>query len=89
MGDIGDLNAMDTRKKTVLAFLGIMHTQPAHAPATVEVDNMEQLFERPGAFQDPRSLLGHSTISSSFSDILHRPIPLWLLKLFKDERYLL
>ena len=90
MGDVGDLNAKDTSKKTVLAFLGIMHTQPARTPAPVEVANLERMFERPGPFQDLRSgvLLGHSTIGSSFSEILSGPIPLRLLKLFKNEQYL-
>ena len=33
--------------------------------------------------------LGHCTIGSSFSEILSGPIPLRLLKLFKNEQYLL
>ena len=69
MGDVGDLNAKDTSKKTVLAFLSIMHTQPGPAPAPVEVANLKRIFERPGAFRDP-------TIGSSFSKILSGPIPL-------------
>ena len=89
MGDVGDLNVKDTIKKTVLAFLSIMHTQPARAPAPVEVANLERIFEHPGAFRDPRSLLGHSTIGSSFLEILNGPIPLRLPELIKDEPYLL
>ena len=78
-------------QRTWIAWSAYMHTQPGRAPTPDEVASLERIFERPGAFRDPRSgvLLGHCTIGSSFSEILSGPIPLRLLELFKDERYLL
>jgi len=78
-------------QRTWIAWSAYMHTQPGCAPIPVEVAHLEQISEHPVAFWDSKSsvLLGQCTMGSSFLEILSRPIPLQLLELFKDERYLL
>ncbi|KAJ3504466.1 hypothetical protein NLJ89_g7919 [Agrocybe chaxingu] len=145
-GDIGDLNAKDASKETVLALFGMLLgtlivpyvTTPSatytalfilvalhltinyfgvrglilrslnrqrlsiiwityRKSATFQVPipsvtaASERIFERSGIIRDvdTHEVQGQCTIGSSFSDILRSPLPVELLDVFDQERYIL
>ncbi|KAF8168898.1 vitamin B6 photo-protection and homoeostasis-domain-containing protein [Pholiota molesta] len=143
-GDVGDLNAKDSSKETVLALFGMLlgtlivpylttplttysalfilvglhlainylgvrglvlrslnrqrlnitwtlyQKSPSPVgPTPAQTAALERIFDSPSTIRDALTgrVLGHCTIGSSFSDILRGRIPLELLHLFREERY--
>uniref|UniRef100_A0A8H8CG70 Uncharacterized protein n=1 Tax=Psilocybe cubensis TaxID=181762 RepID=A0A8H8CG70_PSICU len=100
-GDVGDLNAKDASKETVLALFGMLRLAIAwqmfddsvkgHAPEPSEVAPLERIFDFSDFVYDVTSgsPLGRISIGCSFSHRVQGVFPPSVFSLFTEERYVI